>query len=390
MSEDPVYADGRRYLAPMPRSEASRTFLLRPRLEPVFSLGGFGHDWYRLWFATQRHLHRAGLSLATRKAYRGVLRSFKTFMDQRTGSSRPADVTALLAGDFIYSLVERGSSWSWLGFNISVLRTIFDKFGGLSISRHLRTPRRPQTLVDILSASEVDKMLNKTDSLRDRLIIALMYGSGLKPGEVCRLKWQDVDIKTRSLFISDAPGRKQRNVALPEMLMPILSVGVRVCDGKSFVFPGGTAEQALSERTLCRVVARSAKAAALSKRVTCMTLRHSYAVARLREGMSIPELQAVLGHRDIETTMHYHAYTATDGIQSPADNLDVWREEKDGDSQDPPSADSGLGIDKSHFRVDGAKFPLNGPAGQVGRIFQVMSESLSALCRFSTPRAGPD
>ena len=64
--------------------------------------------------------------------------------------------------------------------HVSVLRTSFDKLGGLRTTAALRTPKRPEPLRDILSADEVARLIEAAPTLRDRLLIGLLYGCGLK------------------------------------------------------------------------------------------------------------------------------------------------------------------------------------------------------------------
>ncbi len=77
--------------------------------------------------------------------------------------------------------------------NIPVLRSVFDKLGGLSIACHFVTPKRPLPLPEILSSNEVRRVLAAAPSTRNQLLLGLLYGCGLKVSEACRLKWADVD-----------------------------------------------------------------------------------------------------------------------------------------------------------------------------------------------------
>ena len=70
-------------------------------------------------------------------------------------------------------------SASWLSVRLSVLRTALDKFGGLSVTEGLVTPRRRFGLGTILSAAEVGRMIESAPTLRDRLLVGLLYGCGL-------------------------------------------------------------------------------------------------------------------------------------------------------------------------------------------------------------------
>jgi hypothetical protein len=101
---------------------------------------------------------------------------------------------------------------------------------------------------------------------------------------------------------------------MPDVLHSILKKGVETCKSSDYVFPGTIEGRHLTERTVERIVRKAAKAAGIVKTVTCMTLRHSYAVDRLRVGDSIRDIQDSLGHCTVETTLQYHRYLAPDEV----------------------------------------------------------------------------
>jgi len=73
-----------------------------------------------------------------------------------------------------------------------VLRTAFDKLGGMTVTRRLRTPKRGERLPVVLNLDEAGRLVQAAESVRDRLLIGLLYGCGLKVGELCRLRWMDM------------------------------------------------------------------------------------------------------------------------------------------------------------------------------------------------------
>ena len=66
-------------------------------------------------------------------------------------------------------------------------------------------------------------MLDAAETLRDRLLLGLLYGCGLKPGEACGLKWRDLDPEQKTVRVIHAPTRQNRTLRLPDELVPILS-----------------------------------------------------------------------------------------------------------------------------------------------------------------------
>jgi len=111
--------------------------------------------------------------------------------------------------------VDGGASSSWVSIHLSALRTVFDKMCGLNCTLGLMTPRRPKRLPVVLSTDEVSRLLQAAPSLRDKLLLGLMYATGLRVSEVVRLRWHDIDFDRRAIRVWQGKGRKDRDVMLP-------------------------------------------------------------------------------------------------------------------------------------------------------------------------------
>ena len=274
---------------------------------PLFNLAGATINWQVLWLIVKSELSRRGYALSTARVYHHILRAFVSFLKRHYRSIRPSRVTPEIMTRFIHSLPD-AASWSWISLNISTLRTIFDKFGGLAVTETLLTPKRPHRLPEILNRTEAEQLIAAAPTLRDQLLIALMYRCGLKVGEACALKWQDVDIKRRAIRVQYRRGAKQRLVRIPDEFADLLALGIARCACDEYVFQGKRQETHLSTRMAEIIVGKTARQAGMEIPVTCMTLRHSGAVAALRAGMNIVEIQHMLGHDSIKTTLLYERF----------------------------------------------------------------------------------
>ena len=295
-------------------------------------------DWPELWAAATRQLRDVGLRDGTLRVYRQVLRSFRQFLRDRGAGIRPGCATPDLAREFLYRLATRHASWSWTATHITVLRTVFDKLGGAQITEGIPTPKRPKRLHDILEPEEVGRLLKVAGSTRDRLVILLLYGCGLRTSELCALRWNDVDMDARTLRVRFAGGmpcsdaqhllQGERQVFLPANAVLLLRAESCYREGNDPVFggtsrrspakpdssrrsqtkPEGPFGQSISARTVERIVRRAATHAGLIKEVCCRTLRRSYAVQCLRDGMDALRLRDSLGHKYVESTLAYARY----------------------------------------------------------------------------------
>jgi integron integrase len=195
-----------------------------------------------------------------------------------------------------------------------------------------------------------------------QLMTKLLYGSGLRLMECIRLRVQDLDFEYRTITVRDGKGQKDRITPLPEAAAPDLQRHLRhvrllheddLAAGFGsvylpyalaqkypnaarewvwqYIFPaskfsidprsGQQRRHHLDESSLQRAVRQAARKAAVQKRVTCHTFRHSFATHLLEAGYDIRTLQELLGHKDVSTTMIYTHVLQRGGlaVRSPLD-----------------------------------------------------------------------
>ena len=226
-----------------------------------------------------------------------------------------------------------------------------------------RRPARKRRLPVVLSPGEVQSLLASMSG-RNQLMASLLYGAGMRLMECIRLRVQNIDFENGYILVVDGKGGKDRRVPLPAKLIPELKAHLAemkaqhdadLAAGFGDVFlPGGLARKYpnaskewiwqyvfpaaristdprsgerrrhhISEKNLQKIVKSSAVKAGISKRVTCHTLRHSFATHLLARGSDIRTVQELLGHADVSTTMIYTHVLNRPGLasQSPLDTL---------------------------------------------------------------------
>jgi site-specific recombinase XerD len=288
--------------------------------------------WQRFWEIICGELRRHRFTSGTLRLYRTVLRNFARGIRGTPGSITHSEVQA-----YIWDLADTGSSWSWVASNICVLRAVFDKLGGMKIATRLVTPKRPVRLPEILNSTEILTLFKSAIRPRDRLLLALAYGCGLRTSEVCNLKWQDIDTGRKIINIPASYHVRARQLAIPEELCAAFIAGKQLSTQSRYVFTGNNANRPLCTRTLQQVIREIARKAGIGKPVTAMTLRHTYAVHLLEMGVNIREVQEQLGHSQIDTTLIYQKCFLPKGARSPLDNMKVADiEEPDTPVNQPP------------------------------------------------------
>lgn len=185
--------------------------------------------------------------------------------------------------------------------------------------------RQPQTLPDILSPQEVGSIIEAARTLRDRLLLMLAYGGGLRVSEVVHLRWSDLDRARGLIRVEQAKGKKDRYTVLPRCAAQVLDRYRRVYPAQGeWMFPKRTDAGRVLDPTIVQKIYYAAKrAAGVQKRGGIHALRHAFATHTLELGCDLPSLQRMLGHGDIKTTMRYlHVTTGTIAQRtSPLDQI---------------------------------------------------------------------
>lgn len=197
-------------------------------------------------------------------------------------------------------------------------------------------PAKSRYLPVVLSKEEVISLLQNTRNLKHRAILAFIYSSGFRIGELLELRLQDIDVHRRQVFIRNSKGRKDRMVVLADTILPLLHNYLSTYNPKVFFAEGqdGGPYSPESVRAFLRV---SCRRAGIKKKVTPHTLRHSYATHMLENGVDLRYIQELLGHSKPETTMIYTHVSRKDlmRIESPLDSLARELRGPDGASSPP-------------------------------------------------------
>ncbi len=282
---------------------------VRDQIERDFWLDGF-RDFLSL---------EAGHSPNTVEAYLRDLRRMGEFALSR-GVRDPKRVGRPLLRDFIYLLKDLGMSPATIRREVSAIRTYYGFLIGEGRvaedpSDRLETPRRGRKLPDTLSVKEVESLLTAPGideplGWRDRALLELAYGAGLRVSELCGLGMTDL-LLPENLVRVVGKGNKQRLVPIGRTTIGAVSVYLHTLRptldrGKSGnrVLLNARGEP-LSRVGAWGVVKRTTERAGIRKRVTPHTLRHSFATHLLEGGADLRAVQEMLGHADLSTTQIY-------------------------------------------------------------------------------------
>jgi integrase/recombinase XerD len=178
--------------------------------------------------------------------------------------------------------------------------------------------KKKQLLPNVISVSEIKKMIWETDNLQHRLVLMFLYYAGLRLDEVRNLKWDNLDFERKTIQLKIAKGEYQRTIFLHEKIIDSLNkfkiprVGI--------IFESNRGKKYANE-TIQKIVKNAAKRAEIKKKVTPHTLRHSFATHLLENGADIRYIQKLLGHANLQTTQIY-THVANKDIKNLARLLD--------------------------------------------------------------------
>jgi site-specific recombinase XerD len=191
------------------------------------------------------------------------------------------------------------------------------------VADKLPWPKVPHKKPDILSGTEVEKVLSALTSLVPAMVVLTAYGAGLRVSEASRLRVEDIDGKRGVIHVRLGKGKKDRYVMLAERLLRALrSYWGKVQPQGGWLFPGRKKGTHLHPTAVNWALKEAVKKAKLKKRVTSHTLRHSFGTHLLELGTDIRIIQLLLGHASIQTTARY-AQVSVKHIASVKSPLDV-------------------------------------------------------------------
>ncbi|HEY7877108.1 MAG TPA: site-specific tyrosine recombinase XerD [Gemmatimonadaceae bacterium] len=260
-----------------------------------------------------------GSARATSEAYGRDLERFAAYMRAK-GVSTPAGATPRLLREYVYHLKDLGLAPTSIRRNISAVRTYYRFLVGegdvtQDPSERLETPKRWLTLPDVLTVHEAERLLaaptlDEPLAFRDRALLELAYGAGLRVSEWITLGVKDVLFEDGLVRVF-GKGSKERLVPIGRRAIGAVAVYLRELRprlergaGKGALLLSARGAP-LSRMGAWKILRKYVELAGITKHVTPHTLRHTFATHLLEHGADLRAVQEMLGHADIATTQIY-------------------------------------------------------------------------------------
>ncbi|MBZ9685885.1 site-specific integrase [Clostridium estertheticum] len=261
-----------------------------------------------------------GYSPRTIKNYIGHVSNFAKYYNKSPELLREKEIREYLH----YCITERKLREGTVNYINASLKFFYTKtlnrYWNMDKIFRIKEPRR---LPAVLSPEEVKSIFDVTENLKHKAILMTVYSAGLRVSEVCNLKITDIDSKNMQILIREGKGKKDRYSLLSKANLKILREYWKRYHPTEFLFSGRGRTDAITTRSVQRILEKSLKKTAITKNATVHTLRHSFATHLLDAGTDICYIQRLLGHTRITTTTIYLHLRRMDllNIKSPLDIL---------------------------------------------------------------------
>jgi len=227
--------------------------------------------------------------------------------------------------DYLNSeFVDRKIAGNTINVNLNALKFFFEEVLRKNMRLYVKYSKKALKLPLVLTKEEVKSLINNIKNEKHRLMISLLYGSGMRLSEIINLKIKDLEIERGYGFVRQGKGRKDRIFVVPCSVIERLKKELNGKSIEEYVFSSNRGRK-YSQATIQAILKSAAEDSGLwkLKRVHPHTLRHSFATHLIQNGASLNEVQAMLGHKSPETSMVYvhMASPSMINIKSPLDNL---------------------------------------------------------------------
>ncbi|WP_461633275.1 tyrosine-type recombinase/integrase [Labilibaculum euxinus] len=265
-------------------------------------------------------LKRLRSSDSTIRTYTKYFKDFQlAFTNRKLDELTPADIN-----NYILGLIEKQKmSVSQQNQRINAIKFYYEKvLGREKLYFAVDRPKKEKSLPNVLSKNEIAAMVNSTNNIKHKSLIALIYSCGLRRCEAINMELKDIDSNRMLIKIIASKGKKDRYVQLAKSTLLLLREYYKKHTPCKWVFEGPNSKP-YSAKSISNVIKSAAQKAGVKKRVYPHILRHSFATHHLEQGTDLRYIQEWLGHGSSKTTEIYTHVSNKDFIKfkNPIDGL---------------------------------------------------------------------
>lgn len=278
-------------------------------------------DIKKLMFDFEQQLILQRYSPNSIRNYKSAVRSFLQSAENK--SSHPSELNEEMIRNYLLWKIQKHKTGS---SHQRMILVSIKKFCSLLYNmrldvKNLYPSAKSYYLPNYLTKKEIVKLIAGVKNIKHRCIIKLLYGSGLRLGELLHLKVNDINLENMTIYIRKSKENNDRVVMLSETLLQELFIYFKKHKLVDYLFEGQNGG-IYSAKSVQVVVKKAALKAEIKKQVTPHTLRHSFATHLFETGVDIQFIKELMGHKSITTTQRYtHIPKSKIKIKSPLDSL---------------------------------------------------------------------
>ncbi len=259
-----------------------------------------------------------GFSKQTSKMYVFYNRKFLEYTKKMPENVTDDDIKEFLA----FKMSEHALSSASIALIKASIKFFYTDVLGKTMSL-VKTPKASKKLPVVLNRKEMKKLIDNTINIKHRLLIELLYSTGLRLSECINLKYSDIDLNEGIGWVRQGKGAKDRIFIVSDRFRNNLLeyLETESSESKGYIF--SVKGRKMSPRGIEYAIKISAERAGIEKDVHVHTLRHSFATHLLENGVDIRKIQKLLGHSNLQTTEIYTQVSSDEikKIRSPLDIL---------------------------------------------------------------------
>lgn len=243
-----------------------------------------------------------GFSVRTQQSYLDAVRHLAQYYHRSPEALSTDNIQAY----FLYLVKERQLSPATCRLHLNGIRFLYLQvlvWDAFDVTIH--TPKRAQRIPELLSRQEVGRILSACSNDKHRMMLTTCYACGLRVSELVALQIKQIDSDRHIIRIEQAKGAKDRQVILSDHLLMLLREYWLRYKPVQWLFYGFDPLRALSMTTAQKVYKKTKEQAGIQKVGGIHALRHAYATHQLEAGMPVNQLQGLLGHKSLQSTMRY-------------------------------------------------------------------------------------
>lgn len=221
--------------------------------------------------------------------------------------------------------IAKGNTTNSVKHRISALKLFYKHIVKQPLKfKYIEYPRANKKLPIVLSKDEIQRMFDVCKNLKHKVILALLYSTGIRVSELINLKWENIDRSRGIINIIAGKGNKDRQVMLSKDIIPLLESYYREYKTKTFVLAGQFSDK-YSSKSVLEVMHQLSEKANINKNVYTHLIRHCSFTHLVEAGIDINHIQLLAGHSNVKTTMGYLQISSNliSAIPSPINSIRI-------------------------------------------------------------------